>query len=470
MTTNILSEYLVRLGFKIDQPQAAKFDKALRTADLSAARLGKTLLGVAARAQAMVTTFSFSMEKLYYASQRAGTTVGNLQALDYAGRGIGLEAGAMARSVEGLARAMRSNPGVQALLENLGVPVQGRDMSDVALDMVQALSKMPAYNAERYGQLFGQDPDTLNVMMRNLDVLRSMAAERKQMAENANVDADRAARSAKQYAAQLREIYELVGLLKDAAAVGLLPLFDRMAERLKTNLRILTDLIRDATDRGWLAQARDVWAEWLKDAVKVVAQVKSDPAGVLQRLREGLFGSDRQGVQLTPQAAARVSDPATLFAGIERKYGLPPGLLDKMYDAESGRGKNLVSPKGAQGPFQLMPATQKEFGVRDPFNLQESADATGRKMSGLLRYYRGDLARAAAGWNWGEGNLDRYGLGNAPAETRGFVSKVAGVQLQQTNNITVTGVSDPASAALQVGKQLDRTSADLTRNLRGAVQ
>lgn len=120
------------------------------------------------------------------------------------------------------------------------------------------------------------------------------------------------------------------------------------------------------------------------------------------------------------------------FGQLEGREGLPGGLLDAVWNQESRRGRNMgPSSAGALGHFQFMPGTARRFGLQDPSNLQESASAASRYLGLLLRRYGGDIGKAAAGYNWGEGNLDRairkYGEGwmsHAPRETQGYVRSI----------------------------------------------
>ena len=58
-----------------------------------------------------------------------------------------------------------------------------------------------------------------------------------------------------------------------------------------------------------------------------------------------------------------------LFASLEQQHGLPAGLLDAVWATESSRGKRMLSPAGAQGHFQFMPATAKQYGLTDANDL-----------------------------------------------------------------------------------------------------
>lgn len=110
---------------------------------------------------------------------------------------------------------------------------------------------------------------------------------------------------------------------------------------------------------------------------------------------------------------------------LEKQFGLPSGLLAAVQKTESGGNPNAVSPKGALGAFQFMPLTAQEYGI-DPMNPDQAATGAARMYSDLLTKYNGDLPSALAGYNWGQGNVDRKGLENAPSETKNYISDIMG--------------------------------------------
>ena len=119
-------------------------------------------------------------------------------------------------------------------------------------------------------------------------------------------------------------------------------------------------------------------------------------------------------------------DPATLnLNGLEQKYGLPNGLLSSVMQTESAGNPDAVSPVGAQGLFQFMPATAKQYGI-DPTNPAQAADGAARMYADLSKKYNGDLPSMLAAYNWGQGNVDSKGLANAPQETKDYIQKVTG--------------------------------------------
>lgn len=111
--------------------------------------------------------------------------------------------------------------------------------------------------------------------------------------------------------------------------------------------------------------------------------------------------------------------------GLEQKYNLPSGLLSSVMKRESDGDPNAVSDAGAQGLFQFMPRTAKQYGI-DPLDPNQAADGAARMYADLSKKYNGDVPSMLAAYNWGQGNVDRQGLGGAPKETRDYINNVMG--------------------------------------------
>ena len=90
--------------------------------------------------------------------------------------------------------------------------------------------------------------------------------------------------------------------------------------------------------------------------------------------------------------------------------------------AESGGRIDAVSPVGARGPFQFMPATAREYEI-DPLDPLQSADGAARYLRKSLDQF-GNLPEAVASYNAGPGRIAKTGVKGAPRETRDYVGKV----------------------------------------------
>ncbi len=104
------------------------------------------------------------------------------------------------------------------------------------------------------------------------------------------------------------------------------------------------------------------------------------------------------------------------------RYALDPCLIISVMNAESGFNPQAVSPKGARGLMQLMPATATRFGVKNMFDARENVAGGAGYLRWLLDRFGGDVALALAGYNAGEGAVEFYGNRIPPfQETQSYV-------------------------------------------------
>ena len=145
------------------------------------------------------------------------------------------------------------------------------------------------------------------------------------------------------------------------------------------------------------------------------------------------------GYRLIQQAGKKLRAPRINFRDRERnqkrfagkiaavadRYQVPEALVHAVISIESAYDPNAVSRAGAVGLMQLMPATARRYGVanrRDP-----TANLTGgiRYLRDLLQRFDNNLELALAGYNAGEGAVEKFGNRIPPFdETRDYVRKV----------------------------------------------
>jgi Transglycosylase SLT domain/D-alanyl-D-alanine carboxypeptidase len=103
--------------------------------------------------------------------------------------------------------------------------------------------------------------------------------------------------------------------------------------------------------------------------------------------------------------------------------GIAPALLAALLRSESGFDPRAVSPAGAQGIAQFMPATARGIGLRDPFDPARAIPAAARLLGGHLRAF-GSVPLALAAYNAGPGAVRRYGGVPPYRETQAYVARV----------------------------------------------
>ncbi|MFA7495138.1 MAG: lytic transglycosylase domain-containing protein [Acidithiobacillus sp.] len=107
------------------------------------------------------------------------------------------------------------------------------------------------------------------------------------------------------------------------------------------------------------------------------------------------------------------------------RYGVSPALVNAVITAESGYNAGAVSPKGAIGLMQLIPATAARFGVANSFSPTENINGGTAYLAYLLRKFSGDMRLAIAAYNAGSNAVIQAGYHIPPfAETQAYVPRV----------------------------------------------
>jgi soluble lytic murein transglycosylase-like protein len=114
---------------------------------------------------------------------------------------------------------------------------------------------------------------------------------------------------------------------------------------------------------------------------------------------------------------------------------LEPALLQAVIATESGHNSQALSPRGAQGLMQLMPATSRRFGLSNAYNPEENIRVGAKYLRELLDLFDGDLNLSLAAYNAGPNAVLRYGKKIPPyAETQLYVPKVMRLYQQLNQN------------------------------------
>ena len=195
--------------------------------------------------------------------------------------------------------------------------------------------------------------------------------------------------------------------------------------------------------------AAQIYAGESGDAV-VLSNFQSDEASRL------LLAEPLNEATATPQApGAGVRRPALrgmprlplatpelrgLIAEVAARIQIAPELLHAVIAAESRYNSRAVSPKGAIGLMQLLPATAQRFGARDPFIARQNIEAGASYLKWLMALFEGDMELVLAAYNAGEQAVIRAG-GRVPnyPETQAYVPRVL-AYLRCARDIACRGV------------------------------
>lgn len=187
-----------------------------------------------------------------------------------------------------------------------------------------------------------------------------------------------------------------------------------------------------APGRRTTRRVSDTYYSYIVDGVRVYAS--RAPKGVA-----GASAVRRNHVTYLETCFACAPDPGVNFNTLRlntaayaaeiskaaRQYGVDEAVVRAIIHAESAFNPNALSRVGAQGLMQLMPGTARRFGVDNAFNASENISGGVQYLAWLLKRFNGDLTLAAAGYNAGEGAVDKYKGVPPYSETQRYVQRVA---------------------------------------------
>ncbi|EFU0712743.1 lytic transglycosylase catalytic [Escherichia coli] len=217
MNAETIKDFLVSLGFSVDEAGAKKFGSVLAGTTANVIKMGLAVEGAALSVVAFTAKIASGLDNLYWASQRTGATVQGIQSIGYAVSQVGGSVDAARSSLESLSRFIRNNPGAEGFLNRLGVQTRDasgnmRDMAAIFTGVGQKLSSMPYYRANQYAQMLGIDENTLMAMRRGVG---QFSAQYSEMVKAIGFNADQAALSSNRFMTSLKSLGEMAGMARD---------------------------------------------------------------------------------------------------------------------------------------------------------------------------------------------------------------------------------------------------------------
>lgn len=199
-----------------------------------------------------------------------------------------------------------------------------------------------------------------------------------------------------------------------------------------SNPDMAKEIARDhlVEDENYYEKLKKVEGASVLPALGLATTLMSSPTPAMEGPEVGPLAGEPAPIQRVEKrspaeqrAESRASKLQDVVREIAMKTGIDPALLDAVIWTESKYKTRAESPVGAQGLMQMMPITQKEMGLKDPFNAARSIDAGARYLARLLkRFKRVDLALAA--YNAGPGNVIKHDGIPPFEETQNYVKAV----------------------------------------------
>jgi hypothetical protein len=524
MNEEVIKEFLVSIGYKTDETSLKRFTASLASVTKTVMKLGAAVAATAVAVVAGVKVISGEMERLYYASQRTGETVGNIMALRYAAGQIGLTADQAQASLEGFTRTLRLNPGMNGLLAQLGVT--GKGPVEQFESFIGKMKQMQPYIAAQYASLFGIDPDTLLMLENGLPKIQAAQEKYRQKLGAFGINPEQAADAGRAFDNSIRDLTGDIHLFWVLLQEHLAPVLTKISEGFERwaagHADEVARKIASALEAvaKWVAEIN--WTEVGKDVdlfltkAGKVAEVIGNIVGGFAKVMRFFAGDDSEGK--TPAPGAKAGDSP--FIGWLR------GKVQSMQDRFNGTSNGGFQPDGS---IVEVPASGAPRGIRNnnPGNIRygdfaKSMGATGADSGGFAVF--GDMqsgiqatakllqSYAARGFNTIRKIISRWAPANEN-DTQAYIAAVAkqlgvsadtalngdqlngvassifqhengsaygklgvngaapaagNVTIQQKTDIHVSGSNDPAGTGRSVSNEQRRVNADMVRNFSGA--
>lgn len=261
---SVIEEFLVGLGWKLDEASLRKFEEKTSGTRKGVLALGAAVAATAFAVEVGVRRMADRFESLYWASERTGASAKNIQALGYAMSQLGGNEEDAQAMLDSLASFMRSTPASEAFLNRLGVATRNatgglRDTEEVLESLAGRFAEMRDqgrfYQAKAYAGVLGISEPELLRLMRGA---RRFSEEMLSYQKRAGFDPDRAKEFAKKLEQELRRVGMATGVLWDKAMGHLMEGRSRFAAKVG----------------GWLDrnyESISKWLDWMLSKVDAAA-------------------------------------------------------------------------------------------------------------------------------------------------------------------------------------------------------
>lgn len=175
---------------------------------------------------------------------------------------------------------------------------------------------------------------------------------------------------------------------------------------------------------SWMSKVGRMGQQYHNDVEAIISQIKVEKQAKTYNNVQVQTVSFNSGNFSNQSKSSNRDNYDQIISYLSNKYGVSAGVIKAVMHTESSFNPNARSPVGAQGLMQLMPATARRFNVSNAYDPQQNIEGGVKYLGWLLKRFDGNLTLALAGYNAGEGNVDKYGGIPPFRETKDYVRRV----------------------------------------------
>lgn len=233
MSGDVIKEFLVSLGYKVDSSGEKRFTDGIKNATKTVTEIGLAAGAAAIAVGAAISKMADQLDTLYFSSQRTKASAENIQALGFAADQMGSSAGSARGALESIAKFMAINPGGENLIHSWGIQTRQtngelRDTTEIMVDLGKVFRQLGTPQAYRRAQVLGIDYPTMLAMMKGMD---GFEERYKQILARYGLDTNKAAEQSHQFMLGLRDLRANAEVLGMVIGTKLIGMFDELGYR-----------------------------------------------------------------------------------------------------------------------------------------------------------------------------------------------------------------------------------------------
>lgn len=230
--TNILREFLVKLGYKIDGGSERRFVDSVSKMSTRVVGLSLAATAAAVGVTAAVAKIADGLDSLYFQSKRTHASAENIRAFGYAMGQMGSSVESAGASLESVARFIRNNPGGEGWLKSIGIETRDangnlRDTVEIIKDLGSVFARMDLAHANAYASFLGIDERTMLALREGMG---EFSGEYGDMLRRIGLDQNAAAKQSNEFMTQLRMLTAEMQIFVQRAAMPVMAAIQAVIE------------------------------------------------------------------------------------------------------------------------------------------------------------------------------------------------------------------------------------------------